>query len=174
MAAFCAGLLAGGLLAAMFFLVVGSLLRPLLPDWSRWALLGPFLGFIVLREYGWFRGVRMPENRRLVPVTVFRLGRLLGPFQFGLEMGTGARTYLPSGLPYVLALAVALVAPPGWAALAGVGFGLGRSAMTVASVSYGGDSAWDDEWDLRQRLLVTLMVAAFAVALGASLIGGRA
>lgn len=170
MAAFCAGLVAGGLLAATFFVVVGSLLRPLLPDWARLAVVAPFLVFIVLREYGWFRSVRMPENRRLVPVTVFRLGRLLGPFQFGLEMGTGARTYLPSGLPYVMALAVAFFASPLLTVVAGAGFGVGRSIMTIASVSYGGDSAWDEEWDIHQRTLVTLMVAAFVAVLGAGLL----
>ncbi|GGK04801.1 hypothetical protein GCM10010123_38470 [Pilimelia anulata] len=172
MAAFGAGLVVGGLLAAAFFLVVGSLLRPLLPDWARLTLVGLFLVFIALREYGRFSAVRMPENRRLVPVTVFRLGRLLGPFQFGLEMGTGARTYLPSGLPYVMAVAVAFFASPLLTVLAGVGFGIGRSIMTVASVSYGDDSAWDDEWDIHQRLLVTFMVAAFAAALGTGLTGG--
>ncbi|GGK22059.1 hypothetical protein GCM10010124_13180 [Pilimelia terevasa] len=165
MSSFCVGLVAGGLVAAAFYLIVGSLLRPVLPVWARLGLIAPFLVFILLREYGHFSHVRMPENRRLVPITVFRFGDVFGPFQFGLEMGTGARTYLPSGLPYVVALAVAFFADIPLAALAGIGFGLGRGYMAVASALYTRDgSQWSDDWDDRHRQLVTTTVVTFTVA----------
>ncbi|HEX8346362.1 MAG TPA: hypothetical protein VF657_16710, partial [Actinoplanes sp.] len=105
--AFAAGLAVGGVITAAVLVVVGSLVRAPLPDAARWGVLGGVLGAVVLRELD-VLSFTLPENRRLVPETVLRFGRHLGPLQFGLEMGTGARTFLPSGLPYVGAVAVLL------------------------------------------------------------------
>ncbi|MDQ2584896.1 hypothetical protein [Saccharothrix yanglingensis] len=167
--AFRAGLLLGGAITAAALLVVGSLLRVPLPGWLRWALVALALAALLLREAGVLR-FTLPENRRLVPEGVFRLGRLLGPLQFGLEMGTGVRTYLPSGLPYAAALAVLLTAPPSGALWTGVGFGLGRALMTTAALRHPGD--WHALWGRYSARLAALLGCAFLVSLaGAALTG---
>ncbi len=166
MVAFCAGLVCGGALTATVLLVAGSLLRAPLPDFVRWAVVAAALGAVLLRETGVW-SFRLPENRRLVPDTVFRLGRHLGPLQFGFEMGTGARTYLPSGLPYVAAVAVALTASVAAALCAGAGFGIGRALMTTANLRYDGENGWDGEWRAHGRELRFLTGAAFVVPLAA-------
>ncbi|MEU7786670.1 MULTISPECIES: hypothetical protein [unclassified Amycolatopsis] len=162
--AFCAGLVCGGALTALVLVVAGSLLRAPLPVAVRWGVVAVALAAVLLRETGVW-SFRLPENRRLVPDTVFRLGRHLGPLQFGFEMGTGVRTYLPSGLPYVAAVAVALTAPLPAALAAGAGFGLGRALMTTANTRYDTEGGWDGEWLAHRRVLRLLTTAAFAVPL---------
>jgi hypothetical protein len=163
--AFDAGLVVGGMISATVLVVAGSLIRAPLPQPARWAVVGAALCAIGLKELG-IVSFTLPENKRLVPESVFRLGRHLGPLQFGIEMGTGARTYLPSGLPYVAAVAVALIAPVPAALCAGIGFGLGRALMTTSNLHYsGGDGAWDGEWLRYGRRLALMMGAAFVVSL---------
>ena len=162
--AFVAGLLAGGVLTSVVLVVVGSLLRAPFPPLARWAVVGLALIALLLRQLGVLR-FTLPENRRLVPETVFRLGRHVGPLQFGLEMGTGARTYLPSGLPYVAAIAVAMTASLPLALCAGAGFGLGRALMTASSLRSSDTDGWYQEWRDHARTLAGLTGAAFMVSL---------
>lgn len=162
--AFCLGLLSGGTVAATVFLVAGSLLRVPLPAWARIAVIGLAYVVIVLREFGVIR-LSLPENRRLVPESVFRLGRFLGPFQFGLEMGTGARTFLPSGLPYVAAFAVAFIGSPLTAVAIGLGFGLGRSLMTVSNLRYDDEGGWNGEWLIYGTAIARALLASFTLTL---------
>src|SRR5919198_5663269 len=130
------------MITALVLVVVGSLVRAPVPPPARLAVVGLALIAVLLRQLGVLR-FTLPENRRLVPETDFRLGRHLGPLQFGLEMGTGVRTYLPSGLPYVGAVAVLMTASVPLALCAGAGFGLGRALMTASSLRYGTDGGWD-------------------------------
>ncbi|GAA4013450.1 hypothetical protein GCM10022247_40280 [Allokutzneria multivorans] len=160
--AFCAGLVVGGVLTGMGLVVVGSLIRAPLPDAARWTIVAAALVPVLLREFD-VLSFALPENRRLVPESVFRLGRHLGPLQFGIEMGTAMRTYLPSGLPYIGGLAVLLFASWPLAVCAGVGFGLGRGLMTTSNVRYSG--VWDAEWLRHSRLLTGLLSAAFVLSL---------
>ncbi|MGI5242286.1 hypothetical protein [Dactylosporangium sp. CA-139066] len=167
--AFCAGLLAGGTAMCLLLLVLGSLLRAPLPGWVRVAIVAGWYLVLLARELGVLR-FRLPENRRLVPETVFRLGRFIGPFQFGLEMGTGARTYLPTGLPYALAVTVALVASPVAAAVAGLGFGLGRSLMLLANLGYDREGGWDVQWQTYHRQITAALIVAFTATLAVAVL----
>ncbi|MFB9908565.1 hypothetical protein [Allokutzneria oryzae] len=162
--AFCAGLVVGGMLTATALVVVGSLIRAPLPDAARWTIVAVALTAVLLRDFGLVR-FTLPENRRLVPESVFRLGRHLGPLQFGVEMGTAVRTYLPSGLPYVGGLVVLLTASFPAALCAGVGFGIGRALMTASNLRYGNDGEWDHEWVKHARSLAILMTVAFVITL---------
>jgi hypothetical protein len=162
--AFCIGLVLGGIASAIVFLVAGSLIRTPLPPWVRWLLVAAVLVAVWLRDLGVLK-FTLPENRRLVPESVLRLGRHLGPLQFGLEMGTGARTFLPSGLPYAGAAAVMLIASFPAALCAGAGFGIGRAMMTMSNLRYGPDNMWSDEWDRHGRWLAVMMACGFVVAL---------
>lgn len=159
LAAFCAGLVAGGVLSAMLFAVIGALLRIPFPPMVAGALLGVAFVVAALRELG-VLSFRLPQNRRLVPETVFRHGPVLGPLQFGLEMGSGMRTYVTSGPPYVAIVAVLLLAGPLTAAAAGIGFGLGRSLMTVSNLRYGPSGEWDAAWVVHSRIIAGALVAA--------------
>ncbi|HXM54407.1 MAG TPA: hypothetical protein VOB72_03385 [Candidatus Dormibacteraeota bacterium] len=164
--AFCAGLVTGGAISATVLLVAGSLVRAPLPGPARWAVVGAAACVVLLHESGRL-GFSLPQNKRLVPESVFRLGRHLGPFAFGVEMGTGARTYLPSALPYAAAAAVLLLASVPAAVSAGAGFGLGRALMTTANLRYSADNRWDELWLRRPRQLASMMALAFAASLSA-------
>jgi hypothetical protein len=166
--AFCTGLIGGGMLTATALVVAGSLIRAPLTQPARWAVVGVALCAVALKEAG-VLSFTLPENRRLVPESVFRFGRHLGPLQFGIEMGTGARTYLPSGLPYVGAVAVLLIASVPAALSAGAGFGLGRALMTMSNLRYSTDNRWDGEWLRHRRTLALLTASAFIVSLLATL-----
>ncbi|GAB3891587.1 hypothetical protein GCM10029964_065000 [Kibdelosporangium lantanae] len=163
-------MLAGGAVSATVLVTVGSLLRVPIPPLARWLVVGAVLVAVLLRQAGVLSFV-LPENRRLVPETVFRLGRVLGPLQFGLEMGTGVRTYLPSGLPYVGAAAVLMTASWPLALCAGLGFGLGRALMTAASLRYNAES-WYQAWRDHARTLAMVTSAAFVVSLGGIMLSG--
>ncbi len=173
--AFGLGLVAGGVLSAAGIVVLGSLLRPLVPPAPGWGLVAAAFVALAAREVGLVR-FAMPQNARLVPETVFRHGPFWGPFEFGLEMGTGMRTYVTSGLPYVVLLAIALLAPWQAALVAGVGFGLGRFVMTSASLRLA-TGEWDLLFDAYARLVRGLLLGAFALtllvaALASSALGG--
>jgi hypothetical protein len=98
-----------------------------------------------LREIGLLR-FWLPENRRLVPETVFRLGDFFGSLQFGMEMGSGARTYVSSSIPYMLVLLGFWSGHFVELMVGAIGFALGREIMTVLSVASGESSKWDDHY----------------------------
>lgn len=159
----------GALASATALLLVGSLVRLAAPAavW-RWLVLVAFVA-LLLRELGLVR-FWLPQNKRLVPEHVHRHGRVFGPLQFGFEMGTSVRTYTPSALPHAAALAIALLAGPSAALAAGVGFGLGRSAMTLGNLRYSGDNTWDIAWIDRERLIKATLAAGFATCAAAILL----
>ncbi|AEB42172.1 hypothetical protein [Micromonospora maris] len=161
---FCLGLVAGGVVIAAALLLVGSLLRAPLPPPVRIGIVLVAALVVTLRELGVLR-FPLPENKRLVPESVFRLGRFAGPFQFGLEMGTGVRTYLPSGLAYLTAVVLLLFATPLTAVAAGVGFGLGRSLMTTSALHFDDSGGWNLEWDHRSTAVTRVLLVGYLAAL---------
>ncbi len=161
--AFSLGQVLGALCTAFGALVLGSLVRLAAPSIVWIVLVAAWFGVIAVREFG-VLSFGLPQNARLVPETVFRHGRFFGPLQFGLEMGTGLRTYVTSGLPYVLLPLIALLASPVAALVAGVGFGVGRSLMTSSNLRFSDDNTWDLEFSLHDRQIKTILVAAFAAA----------
>lgn len=70
----------------------------------------------------------------------------LGALQFGFELGTGFRTYLPGTAPYLL-LAWSLICGLSWAyfAISGIGFGFGRWLLLVERSWYQNPSIWDQQ-----------------------------
>jgi hypothetical protein len=84
-----------------------------------------------------------------------------GALQFGFEMGTGVRTFMTSGLPHLLAVALLLLSGVPEAVLAGLAFGAGRAWMTLSRLWSGDTDAWDAglvRWS--RPLRVVLAVAA--------------
>lgn len=140
---------------------MGSALAPLVPDALRVGALLIALPLIALGELGLYE-LRLPQAARQVPQWVTGQGAG-GAFQFGLEMGTGMRTYSTSNLPHLVVVAVLLWPEIAVALAAGAGFALGRSAMTFSRYHAPDRNAWDatlahDE----RRIRSVLGVAAVA------------
>ncbi|WP_300013831.1 hypothetical protein [Pseudonocardia sp.] len=167
---FGAGLFLGAAVVAFVAAVVGAIPQALVPEPVRWGLVGAVALAVVARECGLLR-FRVPENARLVPEDVQHL-REWGALQFGFEMGTGMRTYSPSGLPHLLLLAVVLVVPFPAAFAVAAGFAAGRLAMPLLSNAWSDDGGWSELWARTQRwvrpLLAAVVVGALAVVAVAS------
>lgn len=126
---FIAGLFLGGVAVAFAVVVPGSLLRVPVPLEGRQWLVAVVAVALVARECGLLR-FPLPQNARQVPQFVTRVP-FWGSLQFGTEMGTGMRTYSPTGLPHLIAIAVLLLASWPEALTAGLGFAMGRALMTL-------------------------------------------
>lgn len=144
--------------------ILGGVVQALLPFAVRLAVFAPLVAAVLLREAGLLR-LPVPENKRLVPEAVQHRGRVVGPIQFGFEMGTGMRTYSPSALPHLVLLGVLLVIPFTGALAAGAGFALARLVMPAVSIGYGADGGWEDQWRRYRRLLAVAIALATATAL---------
>jgi len=128
------------------------------------AALIAFGAIIVLRDLGKI-SLPLPQNSRQVPRSVFGRRLTSAALRFGFELGTGVRTYVPAGAPYIVALALLLIADDLASALtAGVGFGIGRASMTLfRHWSQRGDE-WDRRLDAELRWLVPVSSLMSAVA----------
>lgn len=124
----------------------------------------------LLRDFGALR-FRLPENRRLVPQTLFRETHVRAGLQFGFELGTGVRTYITSTSPYVVAAAVLLIRPSvTQVSVTAVGFGLGRAAMPWMRKVAPAKRQWDELLARRGKLILQVsslgtFLAALAVVL---------
>lgn len=168
--AFSLGLLLGGILSALLISVVGAAVRPVVPSPWYWALIA-VCSFVLLAHSSGIIDLRLPQSRRLVPITVFRLGAWFGPLQFGIEMGTGLRTYVSSAVPYMLICPLLFLTTPFEAALAGVGFGLGRVAMATASVNSRDPRVWDAIWVASRPRIEVCLASTFLIVLAVTLPG---
>ena len=66
----------------------------------------------------------------------------VGAFTFGIELGVGYRTFVPSLLPYVTSAALILIAAWPAAILGGLGFALGRLSMAHVTKASNDPGAW--------------------------------
>jgi hypothetical protein len=156
---FAAGLIAGGLTTATGAWLVSGLFQPL-PLTVRSMALFVLAVVAALQDLGWIH-LALPQASRQIPQTLFRRGLVSAALQFGFELGTGLRTYLPSALPYLLLSAVILLGQNPWlAAAAGAGFGLGRAMMPLVWHASKNAEWWDKQLTLRSRYLA--LTSAFA------------
>lgn len=162
---FGAGLFLGAVVVAFVAAVVGAIPQALVPAPVRWGLFGVAALAIGLRECGVLR-FRVPENARLVPEDVQHM-REWGALQFGFEMGTGMRTYSPSGLPHLALAAIVLVVPFPAAFAVAAGFAVGRLAMPLLSNAWSDDGGWTELWSRTERwvrpLLAVTVIGTLAV-----------
>lgn len=164
---FIGGLVVGGTATATLIAALGSLPRAVLPDAVVAGAVVVLLGLVLLHELGALH-LRLPQNARQVPERIVEAGPRFGALQFGLEMGTGMRTYLTSAAPYALLALVALVAGPTEFLAAGAGFGGGRALMTLARNGHPQPPEWDRllaEHDVVLRHCLVLLVVALAAVL---------
>ncbi len=120
----------GAVPTALVIVVAGSLLRAPLPGVVQRIAVAAIALVFLLREFRVIR-FQVPQNARLVPQFVTRIP-FWGAVQFGAEMGTGMRTYSPTGLPHIVVGAVLFLASWPAAVLAGVGFAFGRTLMLLS------------------------------------------
>lgn len=107
----------------------------------------------------------LPQNARAVPQQIITSGEYSGPLQFGFEMGTGVRTFMPSGVPHIVAIGLVLTGSPLVGLVAGIGFGLGRLAMTVARGASPDPRGWDAQlFRTRRGLSAVTAVTALVLA----------
>jgi hypothetical protein len=158
-----AGLLLGGVAAALALVVVGSLVRAPLPVPVRYAAAAVAAVALLAREFGIVR-FPVPQNARQVPQFVARVP-FWGTLQFGAEMGTGMRTFSPTGLPHIVAVAILLFAAVPAAVLAGVGFAAGRTLMLLTFLAARDRAAADDAFTTTLPGLRPLFAAAAIVPL---------
>lgn len=152
--------------------VLGAVAQSLVPSTVLLGVVAILAALVLMRELG-VVSLPVPENARLVPEHVQRRGRVLGPIQFGFEMGTGMRTYSPSALPHLVLAAIVLAMPLGHALAAGVGFAAARWIMAAASNAYSDDGAWYARWRAHGRPLAALMALATLAALAAGTVLSR-
>ncbi|HET6532820.1 MAG TPA: hypothetical protein VFH03_19710 [Actinoplanes sp.] len=153
-------------------MLLGSLVRPVLPVWFRLCLLAALAVVVVGNETQLVR-IRLPQNGRQVPSTVIADGGRAGAWQFGFEMGTGLRTFMTSSLPHLAALTVALLASWPYALFAGVAFGAGRAVMPLVRIGWGDGADWDRRYrragrPFRLLVTITMLLAVSGVALQAT------
>ncbi|TDC93828.1 hypothetical protein [Actinomadura sp. 7K507] len=130
LAVFTLGLLLGGTLSAAAVWLLSGLATPLPPP-VRTSAIVAVAALGAARELGLVR-IPLPQNARQIPPEVLQTRLRRGSLQFGFELGTGVRTYVPAASPYVLALALLLSVPAlSVALLTGATFGAGRALSAV-------------------------------------------
>ncbi|GGT12523.1 hypothetical protein ACFFV7_49505 [Nonomuraea spiralis] len=128
-AGFIAGLFLGAGAVTFVLVVVGSVLRAPFPTVVLQVLVAVAAVVFMLRELD-VLSFPLLQNARLVPQFVTRIP-FWGAVQFGAEMGTGMRTYSPTGLPHIMAVAILFLASWEEALLAGAGFAAARAMMIL-------------------------------------------
>ena len=157
LAVFTLGLLLGGTLSAAVIWLLSGLSAPL-PPWARTSAILAVAALGAAREFGLLR-LPLPQNARQIPPEVLQSHLRRGTLQFGFELGTGVRTYVPATAPYVLALALLLAHEDlPLTLLAGAAFGLGRALS--AALTY---LARDDHRDTAVAARMPITKTATAV-----------
>jgi hypothetical protein len=116
--------------AAVGGAATGGLLGTLLPDYdAAWVLFAGTSSILLARD--WFRlGIPLPQVRLQVPEGL--KGRpIAGPIVYGVVLGAGILTYLPSAVVYIYIVALLFLAAPLTGALAGLVFGASYAAAVL-------------------------------------------
>ena len=144
-----------------------------LPWWVRVLVLLAVGLMLLIRQAGLVT-LRLPQNARQVPQSVYLRHPVLANLQFGFEMGTGMRTLVTAVAPYLL-LALMLLFPPAQlftAVAVGAVFGMTRGIVPVlwkiTADSPGTRHWWDDRFADTRVLIGWLSLVVCCV--GATLI----
>ena len=102
----------------------------------------------------------LPQNPWQVPRGVYRHGIFRANILFGIQLGLGFLTYLPSALPYLVVVLLWFVVDElALAVAAGFGFGLGRAVMPIVRAF----SRNREGWDIRLEEVKTIFRQTSAV-----------
>ncbi len=150
----------GATATAFAFVVVGSLVRAPFPLLVLQIVVAVSAVVLLLQEFGVLK-FPILQNARLVPQFVTRIP-FWGAVQFGMEMGTGMRTYSPTALPHIMAISIVFLASWQQALMAGIGFAMARAVMlltfTVARNKMEADKAFYFELPRLRPLFAILAI----------------
>lgn len=137
--AYLLGTTSGALLTTIVVWILSGFVEPL-GQGPRAAMLVAGAVLVVLSRHGPLAGfISLPESRRQIPAEIFGGSLVRGAYRFGLELGTGVRTYVSSAAPYILLLAVFFARlTMADALLVGVGFGVGRAFPLLVQLTASG------------------------------------
>ncbi|HEX8626979.1 MAG TPA: hypothetical protein VF755_02270 [Catenuloplanes sp.] len=118
--------------------------------------------------------VDLAQRRSLIPQEVFLRSQVLGFLRFGIEFGSGVRTFVTSASAYILVVMM-LGLPVSFTQVVAVGlaFGLGRSVGPLQAI-LADDVFWSGDLERTSRLverLGSVLAAAVTVTLAWSLLG---
>jgi hypothetical protein len=161
LAAFAAGASLGGLATLTVAHVLGGLVS-WIPSAGRVGAL-TVASVVVLAQTLGLAAVPVPQRRAMIPIERFDRRQGAAQFLFGLELGSGLRTYLPSLAPHlVAAFALAHVVPVWGLPVLAVGWGVGRSLPLIARLGDGRRGGWTGQAALSARATRVGGVAAVA------------
>ena len=144
----------------MAIVVLGSVARLPLPPPTVIAITATAAAAFLLREVRLIE-FPLPQNSRLVPQFVTRVP-FWGAVQFGAELGTGMRTFSPTGLPHILVVLIFFLGSWPQALLAGAGFALGRTAMVLSFLASRDKQGADRAFVVALPAIVSLLAITFA------------
>ena len=118
--------------------------------------------------------VNLPQRRSLIPQEVFFRSHELGFLRFGIEFGSGMRTFVTSASPYIIiVMLLGTSASFAEAVIVGLAFGIGRSIGPVQAV-LAEEEHWSADLDRTARLVErsgSVFAATVAVAAALSVFG---
>ena len=157
--------------AATTYLVVwfGSQTVAVIDSMLRRGILILALAMLLASDFG---VIRLPKPKtRQVPMSVLRTPLTVRAWWFGVELGLGFRTIVPSAAPYgvwvtVLLLPISLV----MLSTAAIAFGVGRATVLIGRLVSRDRNAWERKLSHRRSLQHPLSVGALALLLLASVL----
>ena len=134
--AFFAGTTSGALLSAFTLWALSGFFSYLNPG-TRVVTLAIGAALVwVLKQMPGTLPLSLPENKRQIPAHIFGQPPTRAAMNFGFQLGTGVRTYVPVPAPYVLPLLLLVGwVPLGVAVSLAVGFGFGRALPLLTPLS---------------------------------------
>lgn len=142
----------------------GILIANWIPSWVRIVVIAVAVIIALSGALNW-HSFLLPHRAKAVPQSVLGKGPILGPWQFGFELGTGMRTHLTSNLPYVV-LASCLMSTDSASAICGLGFGIARALMPWFRMVSNNVVAWEADWiRYSSTILVSTSVITGSVSL---------
>lgn len=125
------GVFAGGAFTLSLAWMVSGLVR-WMPGSISGGVLAGVCALVVLEVIGVLR-IDLPQRRGMIPRSRFERSSQRGFFLFGLELGTGLRTYLPSPAPHLLLIfSLLTLSSPVAVGVTATGWALGRTAPLLS------------------------------------------
>jgi hypothetical protein len=158
------GLVAGGMVTAAGAWILSGLLDWIPAAAAAYVVVGSALA-VVLRDWGVLT-VPLPQRHWQVPKSVLDQAPPRAALGFGFELGLGFRTYVSASAPYLLLIALMVLADPLYLyVLVGVGFGIGRFVTALGRYFGASGEVWGAVIAARGALIrsSTAVVAAASV-----------
>jgi hypothetical protein len=118
--------------------------------------------------------VNLPQRRSLIPQEVFFRSHEVGFLRFGIEFGSGMRTFVTSASPYIIiVMMLGISASFTQVVIAGLAFGIGRSIGPIQAV-LAEETHWSEDLDRTARMVErsgSIFAATVAVAAALSMFG---